>query len=60
MLNFFRLNGIFDKPAKAMVLKMISSHGYYGCTKCEIKGYDDGSRIIFEFDKKNPEHMINI
>jgi hypothetical protein len=44
--RFFLLYGIFDKPAKASILNMISSHGYYGCTKCEIKGEDDGSRIL--------------
>ncbi len=25
---------IFDKPAKAAVLNMKSSNGFYGCTKC--------------------------
>lgn len=37
---------------------MISSHGYYGCTKCEIKGTDDGSRIIFKFNKKDPKGQV--
>jgi hypothetical protein len=34
VLHFFLLFGIFDKPARALVLNIISSNGYYGCLKC--------------------------
>ena len=33
-IRFFLIAGIFDKPAKAMVLNMKQFNGYYGCTKC--------------------------
>ena len=33
-VKFFLIAGIFDKPAKAMILNMIQWNGYYGCTKC--------------------------
>jgi hypothetical protein len=40
------------------MLNMIASHGYYGCTKCEIKGEDDGSRIVFKFNKQKPKESL--
>ena len=33
-MKFFLVAGIFDKPAKAAVLNMNASNGFYGCTKC--------------------------
>ncbi len=27
-------SGVMDKPAKALFINMISSTGFYGCTKC--------------------------
>jgi hypothetical protein len=33
-VKFFLVAGIFDKPAKAAVLNMKASNGFYGCTKC--------------------------
>lgn len=33
-LRFFLFYGIFDKPARASFLNIISSNGYYGCLKC--------------------------
>jgi hypothetical protein len=32
--KFFVISGIYDKPAKAAVLNMVTSTGFYGCTKC--------------------------
>jgi hypothetical protein len=34
LLNFFVLFGVFDKPARASILSLINSTGYYGCLKC--------------------------
>ena len=34
ILKFFLIIGVFDKPAQAAVLNIISSNGYYGCLKC--------------------------
>ena len=36
--KFFLIAGVFDKPAKSAVLNMISSTGFYGCTKCLQSG----------------------
>jgi hypothetical protein len=33
-VKFFLIAGVFDKPAKSAILNMISSIGFYGCTKC--------------------------
>ncbi len=33
-VKFFLIAGVFDKPAKAAVLNMKASNGFYGCTKC--------------------------
>ena len=33
-VQFFVIAAIFDKPAKAAVLNMISYNGFGGCTKC--------------------------
>ena len=33
-VKFFVVAGVMDKPAKAALLNMISSIGFYGCTKC--------------------------
>ena len=38
LLYFFVLIGVFDKPARAAILNMINSTGYYGCLKCCQKG----------------------
>ena len=47
----FLVAGIFDKPAKAGVLNMKTSNGFYGCTKCLQPGIsyrqnDDGKTLI--------------
>lgn len=33
-IKFFLFAAVMDKPAKAAVLNMINSTGFYGCTKC--------------------------
>ena len=33
-IQFYLIAGVFDKPAKASVLNMISYNGFGGCTKC--------------------------
>ena len=33
-LKFLLVAAVFDKPAKAAVLNMKASNGFYGCTKC--------------------------
>ena len=33
-IKFFLTHAVMDKPAKAALLNMISSTGFYGCTKC--------------------------
>jgi hypothetical protein len=32
--KFFAVAGVMDKPAKSATTNMISSTGFYGCTKC--------------------------
>ena len=38
LLYFYVLFGIFDKPARAAILNMVNSTGYYGCLKCSQEG----------------------
>ena len=38
LLYFFVLFGVFDKPARAAILNMVNSTGYYGCLKCSQQG----------------------
>ena len=33
-IKFFLTHAVMDKPAKAALLNMVSSTGFYGCTKC--------------------------
>ena len=33
-IKFYVINGVYDKPARAAVLMMISSNGFYGCLIC--------------------------
>ena len=52
---FYLLNANFDKPARALMLMMINSTGYFGCLTCLHPGesipYGEGYHIIF--DPKN-------
>jgi hypothetical protein len=38
IMKFFVLYGIFDKPARAAILNIINSTGYFGCLKCIQEG----------------------
>ena len=38
IIKFFVINGVFDKPARAEILNMKNSTGYYGCLKCKQIG----------------------
>ena len=33
-IKFYLIAGVYDKPARSAVLNMVSSTGFYGCTKC--------------------------
>ena len=50
--KFYVIKSIYDKPAKAEMLNMKSSTGYFGCSKCEIEGesvqYNNGHHIVFK------------
>jgi hypothetical protein len=56
-LRSFLLFGIFDKPARALILSTNSSNGYFGCLKCQQKGewieFGKGGHHIFRFDSDN-------
>jgi hypothetical protein len=51
--KFFLVAGVFDKLAKATVLNMKASNGFYGCTKCLQPGvtFKDGENGNFTFFK---------
>ena len=62
--KFFLIAGVFDKPAKSAVLNMISSTGFYGCTKCLQPGISHkaldshgeqtgGTQHLYPFDQEN-------
>lgn len=36
--KFYLLSTVFDKPARASVLKMVNSNGYTSCLKCYQRG----------------------
>jgi hypothetical protein len=38
IVKFFLTHGVFDKPARAAILRMKLSTGYYGCLKCLQRG----------------------
>jgi hypothetical protein len=54
--SFHLLFAIFDKPARALLLNMMSSNGKYGCVKCQQKGetvqFGNGHHLIYRFDPK--------
>jgi hypothetical protein len=55
-LKFYLLISIYDKPAKATMLNMKGSTGYFGCTQCEIEGesiqFQNGNHLIFKYTSK--------
>jgi hypothetical protein len=50
-IKFFLTHAVMDKPAKSALLNMISSTGFYGCTKCLQPG---------KFLRKNLNRKINM
>lgn len=59
-VNFYLLFAVFDKPARASALNLISSTGYYSCLKCVQKGLNvrtksNGSKRVFPFIAANPK-----
>lgn len=64
---FYLLNANFDKPARALMLMMINSTGYFGCLKCLHPGesvpYGEGFHIIYDpknnFPKRNARIYTN-
>jgi len=58
-LKFYLIAAIFDKPAKAAILNIISYNGFGGCTKCLQLGETvltekGGHTHIYPFNKQNP------
>jgi hypothetical protein len=41
-VRFFLLYAVFDKPARAAILNLKNSTGYFGCLKC----YQSGKNVI--------------
>ena len=61
-IKFFLVAGVFDKPAKSAVLNMISSTGYFGCTKClqpgesfKVNKEQRGQSHIYPFKNEDPQ-----
>jgi hypothetical protein len=54
ILRFFLLYGIFDKPARASILNIISSNGYYGCLKCTQPVKTINHVHLYTFSDENP------
>jgi hypothetical protein len=54
--KFYVLFGVFDKPARAEMLFMKQSTGYYGCLKCEEMGqsiiFANGHHVVFPYSIK--------
>ncbi len=38
LVKIFTLFSVFDKPTRASILNLVSSHGFFGCLKCYISG----------------------
>ncbi|CAF0965796.1 unnamed protein product [Brachionus calyciflorus] len=58
--KFFLVAAVFDKPARAAVLNVVNSYGYFGCIKCLQKGTrlkktPKSSIQTYPFIKKNPD-----
>ena len=43
---------IFDLPARAKAVNMISHTGYFACINCEIEGIYDFNKVWYPFKKK--------
>ncbi|RMZ95014.1 hypothetical protein BpHYR1_017555, partial [Brachionus plicatilis] len=53
IFKFFALFGVFDKPARSMILNIMSSNGKNGCLKCKQEGislkYKNGSHLVYNY-----------
>jgi hypothetical protein len=54
ILRFYLLYGVFDKPARASILNIISCNGYYGCLKCIQPGKTINHVHLYKFLEDNP------
>jgi hypothetical protein len=54
ILKFFLISGVFDKPARAAFLNIISSTGFYGCLKCLQPGETINHVHVYKFNESNP------
>ncbi len=54
VLRFFLITGVFDKPARASFLNIISSNGYFGCLKCLQPGETINHVHVYKFKRNNP------
>ncbi|CAF0831338.1 unnamed protein product [Brachionus calyciflorus] len=61
--KFFCIFGVFDKPARSLILNTILSSGYFGCIKCYHQGtsvsYKNGFHNIFESNQVENELRDN-
>lgn len=52
--QFFLLFGLFDKPARSLILNINGSNGYFSCCKCYQKGesvdYGNGHHVVYLYD----------
>ncbi len=59
--KFFPIIGIFDKPARAMILNILNSTGYNSCLKCYQPGrsvnYGHGSHLIFDYNESQSSNL---
>ena len=59
-IKFFLFAAVMDKPAKAALLNMINSSGFYGCTKCLQPGisFKQNEKSKLNFVIKNKEILF--
>jgi hypothetical protein len=38
IFKFYAIHGVYDKPARADILNIKNSTGYFGCVKCRQRG----------------------
>lgn len=56
------LFGVFDKPARSLIVNINSSNGYSSCIKCQQRGelvdFGHGQHHIFKYDKINIDQPL--
>ena len=54
--------GVFDKPARSLIVNINSSNGYSSCIKCQQRGelvdFGNGQHHIFKYDKINIDQPL--